>query len=188
MQTKSATKTNYILLSHVLGRASPDGHILNRVRLEQAISRVLGLGSCKPFHIKTLKAIAGGAGFGDSSYLFLKFLTKNTQQLRKKGRIVLVVDDLSDLDSQYLGRFCELTQELLRNGFEVVLSEPSGAMSSLGAVQQVVTTDDVVHIYVSDLWCETGDASLRGVAAVSPISRSTRQGRDRAFRASLGRF
>lgn len=144
----SPRRTPYLLLSHVLGRASTDGLIPNRVRREQAMAKVLGCGLCAPLHIKTLKALTGVSTFPSTSYQFVKFLTVHARLLCRQGPVVLVIDDLPDLRARDLDRFCGHLQALMLAGVEVLLAEPFAYITRLRTVQWLMSVEQAVRLHV----------------------------------------
>lgn len=162
-------RTQYLLLSHVMGRASADGQIPNRVRMEQAMATVLGCGLCVPLHIKTLKSLIGKAVLPPTSYQFVRLLVAHRAVLCRRGPLVLLVDSLPDLRPQHQGRFCGLLQRLLQGDIEVLLVEHHGFLTRLRYVQWYMSTEDALRLHISHLQCSDPGEGLPTAVTFAPV-------------------
>lgn len=176
MFTESTKRTQYLLLSHVLGRAAADGQIPNRVRMEQAMATVLGCGLCAPLHIKTLKAITGVSAFPPTSYRFVRFLVVQMPVLCRQGPLVLVVDDVPDLRPQHEGRFCELLQSLLQGGIEVLLAEHNCFLTRMRSLQSLMSPQEALRLYLRHRQGGMPGERLPTAVYFAPVQRSWRRG------------
>lgn len=140
----------YILLSHAMGRALSNGHIVDRVRLEQSIAALLGVGLCSPFHAKTLKMVTQVASFGSSPLDFLNLLRRHVLPLQAGRWVLVVVDDLSLLPFDDLPDAARAVVLLCANGIQVLVKHPDGTLIPLKQGAHKLSTVKR-ELYI--LWC-----------------------------------
>lgn len=173
-------RTQYILLSHALGRSIGGGHIPNRVRMEQAMAKALGEGLCAPLHIKTLKSITGVSAFPATAYQFVKLLVAHRQALSRRGPIALVVDNILDVRKRDRERFYGFLHRLLNSGVEVLLFESCSLLMRLRSLQGAMSTDQAMVLHwAREMKCMPSEtAPMSGYSA--PLKSGERRPRGRS--------
>lgn len=145
----------YVVLSQLTGRGYPEGHSASQLRLERVIGEVTGCGAIFPLHKKTIRAIIDVPTLGLRTVPLLFLISRHVPALANNASLAVLLDDLGDVQVDELERCSYLVERLLNAGVQVLVVEPSGAVTSLAALRELVTTSDHIRIYLTDLWHQT---------------------------------
>lgn len=135
----------------------------------------MGGGGFSPLSKRTISAITDVPSPGIRPLPLLALLLRHVPALASNGTLILVLDDLKDVRWDELDRCSYVVDLLLQAGVVVLVVEPTGCVTSLAAVQKVVTTNDFIRLYLTDLWAESRPRKLSARRALAKADPSADQ-------------